>query len=148
MRLLNSKKYFIIKAMKYISASIPETYELALSLAKTLTGGEVILLNGELGAGKTTFTKGLGRALNITDTVTSPTFTLMHAYEGGKFPLYHFDMYRIENEDDLYELGFEDYIFGDGISVIEWNKLTVLPEKIINVNIKRLSDTVREFEII
>jgi tRNA threonylcarbamoyladenosine biosynthesis protein TsaE len=134
--------------MKYKSKSVEETYKIAKDLAKTLTGGEVVLLNGELGAGKTTFTKGLALSLGINETVTSPTFTIMRVYEDGKLPLYHFDMYRIENEDDLYELGFEHYIFGNGVSVIEWNKLTDLPNKVITVNIARIRDTEREFEIL
>lgn len=134
--------------MIYLSKSIEDTYALAEEVASSLTGGEVILLSGELGAGKTTFTKGLARALGVTETVTSPTFTLMHQYDGGRLPIYHFDMYRLESADEAAELGFEEFIFGGGVSVIEWNKLTDLSGKIINITIKRLSDSEREFKIL
>ncbi len=119
----------------HTSKSVSDTEALAKRIADTLEGGEVILLSGDLGAGKTTFTKGLAKALGIEDEVTSPTFTIMNVYENGKFKLNHLDMYRIEHEDDLYELGVEDAMGADTVTVIEWNKLTLTDKKIINIDI-------------
>ena len=119
----------------HTSKSVSDTEALAKRIADTLEGGEVILLSGDLGAGKTTFTKGLAKALGIEDEVTSPTFTIMNVYENGKFKLNHLDMYRIEHEDDLYELGVEDAMGEDTVTVIEWNKLTLTGKKIINIDI-------------
>ena len=133
--------------MKYFPKCADETINIAKNLGKTLSGGEVILLNGDLGAGKTTFTKGLVAGLNGKKTVVSPTFTIMHAYDDTRLPVYHFDMYRISSEDELYELGLEDYLYENGVCVIEWNKFTRLPEKIINVNIKNRGGDEREIEI-
>ncbi|MEG2454447.1 MAG: tRNA (adenosine(37)-N6)-threonylcarbamoyltransferase complex ATPase subunit type 1 TsaE, partial [Clostridia bacterium] len=134
--------------MKIISESALQTKNIAKSLANKLKGGEVVLLNGDLGAGKTTFTKGLVDGLGSKMTVVSPTFTLMHAYEDGRLPVYHFDMYRISSEDELYELGLDEYLYEGGVSVIEWNKFVKLPNKVITVNLtKGLGDDVREVEI-
>ncbi len=133
--------------MKYFSDSVEKTFAIAKELADTLIGGEVILLNGQLGAGKTTFTKGLAKALGIEKTVKSPTFTIMKSYQ-GKFTLVHFDMYRLEDQSDTYELGFED-VFNDNNSVfvIEWNKFTSFNNKVITVDINYVSENVREIEI-
>ena len=120
---------------KHVCRSVESTFALAKRLADTLEGGEVILLNGDLGAGKTTFTKGLAVALGIEGEVTSPTFTIMNVYEDGKFKLNHLDMYRIENEDELYELGVEDAMTDETVTVIEWNKLTFTDKKVINIDI-------------
>ena len=120
---------------KHTSRSVEDTTKLATRIADTLEGGEVIVLDGDLGAGKTTFTKGLAEALGIKDQVTSPTFTIMNVYEDGKFKLNHLDMYRIESEDELYELGVEDAMTEDTITVIEWNKLALEGKKVIKINI-------------
>lgn len=127
--------------------SIDDTYKLASQLADTLCGGEVILLNGDLGAGKTTFTKGLAKALGISDEVTSPTFTILNTYEGGEFTLNHLDMYRIENADELYELGVEDVFDNDSITVIEWNKFDSFSSKVIRIDIKVNGEKERIFDI-
>ena len=120
---------------KHTSRSVEDTAKLSTRIADTLEGGEVIVLDGDLGAGKTTFTKGLAEALGIKDQVTSPTFTIMNVYEDGKFKLNHLDMYRIENEDELHELGVEDAMTEDTITVIEWNKLSLEGTKVIKINI-------------
>lgn len=133
--------------MKYLSDSAENTKNIAKDLGKTLSGGEVILLNGDLGAGKTTFTKGLVEGLGGKKTVVSPTFTIMHAYDDTRIPVYHFDMYRISSEDELYELGLEDYLYENGVCVIEWNKFSHLPEKTIVINIKNVGGDEREIEI-
>ena len=133
--------------MMIITANEEETKNLAKNLSENLSGGEVILLNGELGAGKTTFTKGLAAGLGSAKTVVSPTFTIMHEYADGRLPLYHFDMYRITSEDELYELGLEEYLYENGVSVIEWNKFERLPEKVITVDIVSLGGDKRKIEI-
>ena len=133
--------------MEYIVHSIEETHKIAKSIADTLKGGEIILLNGDLGAGKTTFTKGIAKALGITEVVTSPTFTFMKEYS-GRINLYHFDMYRVEEADELYELGLNEYL-GDktGVCVIEWNKFENIQNPII-INIEVIDDTSRKIEIV
>ncbi len=117
--------------MEYLVNSVEETYEVAHKIADSLKGGEIILLNGNLGAGKTTFTKGLAKALGVKDTVTSPTFTFMKEYNEGRIPLYHFDMYRVESEEELYELGLNDYLYMQGVCVIEWNKFENIKNPIV-----------------
>jgi tRNA threonylcarbamoyl adenosine modification protein YjeE len=136
-----------IKNCTFISKSIADTYYLAKKLANELNGGEVITLEGDLGAGKTTFTKGLAIALGIAgDSVTSPTFTIMKEYI-GKLKLYHFDMYRIEKADELAELGIDEVINEkDGVSVIEWNKFDNL-SNVIKIKIERVNETTRKFTI-
>ena len=133
--------------MKYYSKNARDTQNIAKNLAKTLSGGEVILLNGDLGAGKTTFTKGLVKGLGGKKTVVSPTFTIMHSYDDTRIPVYHFDMYRIADEDERYELGLEEYLYENGVAVIEWNKFSRLPEKTVTVNIVLKGGNEREIEI-
>ena len=134
--------------MKFVSEKVEDTYAAAFVLAEKLTGGEVILLEGRLGAGKTTFTKGLAAALGVKERVTSPTFTIMNEYDGGRLKLYHLDMYRIGGEDEVYELGLEEFLFGSGVTVIEWNKFVNLPERVYRVKIDCVSDSAREIEIL
>ena len=125
--------------MKFISRSISDTDRLARSVAASIKGGEIILLGGRLGAGKTAFTKCLAKALGVKETVTSPTFTFMKSYKGDNLNLYHFDMYRACDEDELYELGLEEYLYAGGVCVIEWNKFTGIA-KPISIDIE-VSDT-------
>ena len=113
-----------------------ETLQFAVSLAQRLLGGDVIALEGDLGAGKTAFTKGLAKGLGVTRTVNSPTFTIIKEYQ-GRLPLYHMDVYRVsESEEDL---GFDEYFDGDGVTVIEWAHLIKeqLPEEILVIHIYR-----------
>jgi len=97
-----------------------EAEKLGMQLADKLSPGSVVALTGDLGVGKTTLTKAIARALGITALITSPTFTIIHEYRDGRLPLYHFDVYRIEDEEELHELGYEEYFYGDGVCVIEW----------------------------
>lgn len=134
--------------MEYYSRSVYDTYVLARKVADKCIGGEVIILNGELGAGKTTFTKGLAEALGIDAIIKSPTFTLMKKYSNGRLLLYHFDLYRVEDEEEVYELGFDDYLEdNNGICVIEWNKFTGLNKNVISINIAYKGENGRKFEI-
>lgn len=132
---------------KFLSKSVKETEEIAQKLSQTLTGTEVIAMFGDLGAGKTAFTRGLAYGLNINDGVSSPTFALVNEYD-GKFPVYHFDMYRVSTWDDLYSTGFFDYI-DNGILVIEWseNIEEFLPENKIKITIHYISENEREIII-
>ena len=104
----------------FISHSPAETEGFGCQFAKTLRAGEVLALKGDLGAGKTKFVKGLVAGLDSVAEVTSPTFTLIHEYRGGRLPIYHLDFFRIEDQQSAERLGLDDYFFGDGISVIEW----------------------------
>lgn len=133
--------------MKFITNNVDETYEFAKKIAKNLAGGEIIVLDGDLGAGKTTFTKGLTKALGVLEEVTSPTFVLMKEYRGSKFDICHFDMYRIENAGELEELGFDEYFYGQNVCVIEWNKISSFPRTPITIKIKRLTDGSRSFDV-
>ncbi len=116
----------------YVSKSEKDTQEIAKEVAKTLHGGEFLLLSGDLGVGKTTFTKALCKELGVQEVVTSPTFTIMKTYH-GKFDIHHLDMYRIESEDDVAELGLLEQIEENDITVIEWNKFSELPGKVLNI---------------
>ncbi len=131
--------------MKFLSRSEKDTYAFAKRVADRLKGGEVILLNGDLGAGKTTFTKGLALALGVKETVTSPTFTYVKEYD-GRLPLFHFDMYRVADADEVYELGLEEYFYRGGVVVVEWNKFDDVKDPIV-INVRSLGDNLREFEI-
>lgn len=133
-----------------VSHSPEETWELAKKLAPILSEGDVINLSGDLGAGKTVFTKGLAEGLGIDEPVTSPTFTLIREYQ-GRLPLYHFDVYRLADPDELDELGVDEYFYGDGVSVVEWgDKVEILmPDVHLVVKIMRLVDeSFRRIEII
>ena len=131
--------------MKYIVNNLQEMENFAWQFSKILNKGDNIILQGDLGAGKTTFTKGVAKALGINEIITSPTFTFMKSYFGGKFDLYHFDMYRVSDEDELYELGLNDYLSMDGICVIEWNKFEDVPNKKV-VKITAIDENRREIE--
>ena len=125
---------------EYITHSETETEELGARLGAVLTGAEVVALFGDLGAGKTAFTRGLCRALGVADAVSSPTFAIVNAYR-GRFPVYHFDMYRITSVDDLFAVGFYDYL-DTGVLVIEWseNIESELEPDAIRVRISKTDD--------
>lgn len=125
--------------MIFHTKSAAETEALGERLAKALRGGEVIAYTGDLGAGKTAFTRGLARGLGITGRVTSPTFTIVNEYEGGRLPLFHFDMYRLSSSDELYEIGWEDYLARGGVCAVEWSEQVAdaLPEGTVYVTLTR-----------
>ncbi|MDR3186142.1 MAG: tRNA (adenosine(37)-N6)-threonylcarbamoyltransferase complex ATPase subunit type 1 TsaE [Christensenellaceae bacterium] len=122
---------------KFLSTSPTQTKKVAQMLSENLRGGDVVLLNGGLGAGKTTFTQGLAFSLGVTKNVVSPTFTIIKEYY-GRFRLFHIDMYRINNEIELDELGIDDCFSDDAIVVIEWNKAMIMEQRIISVEIDTL----------
>ena len=116
-----------------------ETYAFGLELGKKAHVGQVYTLVGDLGVGKTVFTKGLARGLDILEPVSSPTFTIVQVYEEGRLPFYHFDVYRIGDVEEMDEIGYEDYIYGDGVSLIEWANLIeeILPEHYTEIKIEK-----------
>ena len=126
-------------AVRYVTNSEEETQRLGEQLAQRLTPGAVIAFTGDLGAGKTAFTRGLARGLGISDRVTSPTFTIVNEYEGGRLPLFHFDMYRLGSSDELYDIGWEDYLARGGVCAVEWSENIddALEEGAIRVEIRR-----------
>ena len=129
----------------YKSNSDSDTQKVAAEFANTLSCGTVVCLYGEMGVGKTVFTNGICRALGVCEYATSPTFTVVNEYDGADFPVYHFDMDRIEDEDELIEIGFDEYLNAGGICIIEWpeNIPNSLPENRVNVKILRDSFTER-----
>lgn len=108
--------------MQFISNSPAQTESFGEWLAERLQPGDVIAFRGDLGAGKTAFTRGLARGLGITDRVTSPTYTIVNEYLSGRLPLFHFDMYRLSSSDDLFDIGWEDYLERNGICAVEWSE--------------------------
>lgn len=125
---------------KIIETDRPEaTWELGHSLGERAARGQVICLNGDLGVGKTVFTQGFAAGLGISEPVNSPTFTILQIYEEGRLPLYHFDVYRIGDVEEMEEIGYEDYFFGDGVCLIEWASLIeeLLPENAVRITIEK-----------
>ena len=116
-----------------------ETYELGCRLGQEARAGQVYTLVGDLGVGKTVFTKGLAAGLGIEEPVSSPTFTIVQVYEEGRLPFYHFDVYRIGDVEEMDEDGFEDYVYGEGVSLIEWANLIeeILPQHYTEVKIEK-----------
>lgn len=126
-------------SVRYVTNSEEETQKLGEQLAQRLTPGSVIAFTGDLGAGKTAFTRGLARGLGVEERVTSPTFTIVNEYEGGRLPLFHFDMYRLGSSEELYEIGWEDYLAREGVCAVEWseNIEDALEHDTIRVDIRR-----------
>ena len=108
--------------MQYITNSPEETEAIGAALGKIIEKGTVIAYRGDLGAGKTAFTRGLARGLGCTEIVTSPTYTIVNEYLGGRIPLFHFDMYRLRSSDDLFDIGWEDYLDRGGVCAVEWSE--------------------------
>lgn len=134
--------------MQFITRSTEETEQLGERLGRLLRGGEIIAFSGGLGAGKTAFTRGLARGLEIPMRVTSPTYTIVNEYTGGRLPLFHFDMYRLGSEDELFDIGWEDYLRRGGVCAVEWSEnVRGAMEDAITVHIDRLSDEVRQITI-
>lgn len=125
--------------MIYESHSEGDTFELGRRMGEQAAAGEIYLLHGDLGVGKTIFAKGFAQGLGITEPITSPTFTLIQEYAEGRLPFYHFDAYRIEDEDEMYELGFEGYLFGEGVCLIEWASRisNLLPDDCKDITIEK-----------
>ena len=116
-----------------------ETFALGQKLGGQAKAGQIYTLNGDLGVGKTVFTQGIARGLGITEAVSSPTFTIVQVYEEGRLPFYHFDVYRIGDIEEMEEIGYDDYFFGNGVCMIEWAELIeeLIPENSIHVTIEK-----------
>ena len=116
-----------------------ETFDFGKSLGESAKAGTVFTLIGDLGVGKTVFTQGLAKGLDILEPISSPTFTIVQVYEEGRLPLYHFDVYRIGDVEEMEEIGYEDYFYGEGVSLIEWANLIeeILPEKYTEIKIEK-----------
>lgn len=116
-----------------------ETFALGQKLGEHAKAGQIYTLNGDLGVGKTVFTQGIARGLGITEAVSSPTFTIVQVYEEGRLPFYHFDVYRIGDIEEMEEIGYDDYFFGNGVCMIEWAELIeeLIPENSIHVTIEK-----------
>lgn len=133
--------------MELIVNNIDETIAIGRQIGELAKAGDIICLTGDLGAGKTHFTKGIALGLNIKDDITSPTFTIVNEYDGGRLKLNHFDVYRVNDPDEIEAIGFDEYIFSEAVTVIEWaNYIDVLiPEESLNISITKLPERGENF---
>lgn len=129
-----------------ITQSAGDTRSLGEHLASRLQAGDVVLLEGELGAGKSELARGIARGLGVRETVTSPSFTILNVYESGSVPLYHFDWYRLESGEELFELGMDEYLGGDGIALVEWpcRCPEAVPENCLRIRIETMGENTRK----
>lgn len=134
--------------MEFITHSPEETEKIGEALAKSLQPGTILAYRGDLGAGKTAFTRGLARGLGCKETVTSPTYTIVNEYLGGRLPLFHFDMYRLASSDDLWDIGWEDYMEREGVCAVEWSEnVADAMENAVTVTIEKLGENTRRITI-
>lgn len=134
--------------MTVLTHSPAETEQAGETLAPKLAPGTVLALRGDLGAGKTAFTRGLARGLGYRGPVTSPTFTIVNEYEGGRLPLFHFDLYRLESAGELWDIGWEDYLDRGGVCAVEWSeRAEELLENAVTVTLRRVDGDTREITI-
>ena len=134
--------------MEYITNSPEETEKIGDALGKSLQAGTVLAYRGDLGAGKTAFTRGLARGLGFLDMVTSPTYTIVNEYLGGRLPLFHFDMYRLRSSDDLFDIGWDDYLDRAGVCAVEWSEnVDDAMEDAIYITIEKLGEDARRITI-
>ena len=134
--------------MEILTNSPAETEAIGAALGKILPAGTVIAYRGDLGAGKTAFTRGLARGLGADDMVTSPTYTIVNEYLGGRLPLFHFDMYRLASSDDLWDIGWEDYLDRGGVCAVEWSEnVADAMEDAIGITIEKLGEDSRRITI-
>ena len=134
--------------MEFLTNSPAETEAIGAALGKILKPGTVIAYRGDLGAGKTAFTRGLARGLGSSEMVTSPTYTIVNEYLGGRMPLFHFDMYRLASSDDLWDIGWEDYLDRNGVCAVEWSEnVEDAMEDAISITIEKLGEDSRRITI-
>ena len=134
--------------MQYITNSPAQTEDIGAALGKTIKPGTVIAYRGDLGAGKTAFTRGLAKGLGCTEMVTSPTYTIVNEYLGGRIPLFHFDMYRLRSSDDLFDIGWDDYLDRGGVCAVEWSEnVDDAMEDAIYITIEKLGEESRRITI-
>ena len=134
--------------MEFITNSPQETEKLGAALGSVLKPGTILAYRGDLGAGKTAFTRGLARGLGYMDPVTSPTYTIVNEYLGGRLPLFHFDMYRLASSDDLWDIGWEDYLERGGVAAVEWSEnVDDAMENAVYITIHKTGEQTRRIEI-
>lgn len=135
-------------AYSAVTHSAAETQRLGERLAGLLQPGDVLLLRGDMGAGKSELTRGVARGLGVKGHVTSPTFTILQVYEDGRMPLYHFDWYRLGSADELYELSMDEYLYGSGVSVVEWpdRAAEVIPPTHLEITLSPMTDDERRID--
>lgn len=134
--------------MEFITNSPAETENLGAALGKLLPAGTILAYRGDLGAGKTAFTRGLARGLGCAELVTSPTYTIVNEYLGGRLPLFHFDMYRLRSSEDLWDIGWEDYLERGGICAVEWSEnVADALEDAVTITIEKLGETSRRITL-
>lgn len=119
-----------------------ETFELGRRIGKNIKPGSIVTLSGDMGVGKTVFAQGFAKGMGIDEPINSPTFTIVQVYDEGKIPLYHFDVYRISDSEEMYEIGYEEYFYGEGVCLIEWAELIndILPDNVIKIKINKSLD--------
>lgn len=125
--------------MDFYVNGVEETTSIGVALGKLLRAGDIICLTGDLGTGKTHITKGIARGLSIDEYITSPTFTIVNEYDSGRLKLNHFDVYRVSDPDEIYAIGFDDYIFSDAVSIIEWANYIedILPNEYLHIHLEK-----------
>ena len=135
--------------MTFETHSVKETQALGAALARQLMPGDVLLMLGDMGAGKSELTRGLARVLGVTGYVTSPTFTIMQLHDSGRMPLYHFDWYRLSSAEELYELSMDEYLHADGVAVVEWPSRAeeAIPETYLEVELQPTGDDSRRITL-
>ena len=134
--------------MEFITNSPAETEKLGQAVAERLTAGAVIAFTGDLGAGKTAFTRGLAKGLGAAERVTSPTYTIVNEYLSGRLPLFHFDMYRLSSSEELWDIGWEDYLLRGGVCAVEWSEnVADAMENAITVSMEKLGETTRKITV-
>lgn len=133
--------------MEFIVKSVEDTMNIGMQIGKLAQKGNIICLTGDLGTGKTHMSKGIAEGLNIKEHITSPTFNIVNEYHSGRLTLYHFDVYRVNDPDEIYAIGFDEYIFGDGISLIEWANYIeeLIPNEYLYINIKKMPEKGENF---
>ena len=134
--------------MEYITNSPAQTEEIGVRLGQVIKPGTVIAYTGDLGAGKTAFTRGLARGLGSSQRVTSPTYTIVNEYLSGRLPLFHFDMYRLSSSEDLWDIGWEDYLLRGGVCAVEWSEnVADALEDPVQIRIEKLGENIRKITI-
>lgn len=135
--------------MTFHTFSPEMTRQLGFRLAQQLLPGDVLILRGDMGAGKSEFTRGIARGLGIEGYLPSPSFTIMQMYETGRLPLYHFDWYRLESEEELYELSMEEYLYGSGVAVVEWPSMAeeAVPQTHLEITLSPAGEDQREITL-
>ncbi|MGL5066491.1 MAG: tRNA (adenosine(37)-N6)-threonylcarbamoyltransferase complex ATPase subunit type 1 TsaE [Sarcina sp.] len=133
--------------MEFIVNTLEDTMNIGKQLGKLASKGDIICLTGDLGTGKTHISKGIAEGLGISEHITSPTFNIVNEYHSGRLTLYHFDVYRVNDPDEIYAIGFDEYIFGEGVSLIEWANYIeeLIPNEYLYINIKKIPEKGENF---